>query len=661
MRVNSWLSRWAVAPGLLLVVFIALALGIVPLLVGTPAGDAPGVRLVVGLAPVVGVALLVLVLWGARRAPGGESLTWEPALDAQEELERIREAVQAQSEGVAIFNRADHLVYWNTRFTDFYPRPAREMRLGMSFEDLLRLQIREGENRSTTGREEDWVAERLEGRRRPDHSWIRQLIDQRWVRIYERRTEHEGTIVVVADVTPLMRAQHELAIARDEARLARLRLEEAIEALPAGFELWDENDRLVLCNSLLREQYPLLAPHLKIGAQFVDLARASMKQAGTALSPAAEASWLAERIARRSQVSEPIMNFSHENGRWRRIYERRTPSGHTVGIRLDITDLMERERELVEINTRLTSHEARLLDTLAMAAAPILTVDLQGQIVSANRATTVLFGYESDELARLNMVKLFGDSRRVLHERQLVQFLGADLPPQSKVEREVFARHRNGGTLALHLSIAPIAAVGSREFVIVVTDLSERKRYEDELRRLSDQLASLSTKDDLTGVSNRRLFEQRLQAEWGRSQRRHHPLSLLLIDIDDFKSYAEHHGRDTADRRLREIAQVIQRTIRRSGEFVARYGGEEFVILLPNTDARGAQVVARRCQSLVAAAQFARNTPAGPPLMSVSIGLAALIAPRLAEAIVLVDAADAALIQARRRGGNLIEVAPLAV
>jgi len=102
----------------------------------------------------------------------------------------------------------------------------------------------------------------------------------------------------------------------------------------------------------------------------------------------------------------------------------------------------------------------------------------------------------------------------------------------------------------------------------------------------------LSMLDQLTELPNRRSFENRLNAEWGRALREQTPTSILMIDVDNFKKYNDTHGHQQGDVALQEIAKVLQQSLKRPSDFIARWGGEEFIILLPNTDSFGALEIA---------------------------------------------------------------------
>ncbi|HQX61598.1 MAG: diguanylate cyclase [Rhodoferax sp.] len=170
------------------------------------------------------------------------------------------------------------------------------------------------------------------------------------------------------------------------------------------------------------------------------------------------------------------------------------------------------------------------------------------------------------------------------------------------------------------------------------------------LERANEQLMRLSTTDGLTGIANRRLFDQTLQTEWQRCARNHSPLSLLMIDIDHFKRYNDMYGHQTGDECLRQVARILVMCAKRSGELVARYGGEEFAILLPGTDAADAMVIARRCIQELASARIPHADSPVSPWLSVSIGVAGMVASPSETRATLVMQADSAMYCAKKAG-----------
>jgi diguanylate cyclase (GGDEF)-like protein len=185
-----------------------------------------------------------------------------------------------------------------------------------------------------------------------------------------------------------------------------------------------------------------------------------------------------------------------------------------------------------------------------------------------------------------------------------------------------------------------------------------RVRTQVTLKEHTHLLESLAFLDGLTGIANRRQFDQVLEKEWRRMLRRNAPLSLLLIDIDHFKSFNDHYGHGAGDDCLRLVAQTIAGVIRRPGDLAARYGGEEFAVILPETDEKGAHAVA---ETMRAAINMLKHPHAMSPVadhITVSIGTASGI-PSLDETEKgLVNAADRALYRAKTAGRNQVCVEP---
>jgi diguanylate cyclase (GGDEF)-like protein/PAS domain S-box-containing protein len=130
-------------------------------------------------------------------------------------------------------------------------------------------------------------------------------------------------------------------------------------------------------------------------------------------------------------------------------------------------------------------------------------------------------------------------------------------------------------------------------YIAFIRDITEQKRHEDRLASEYKELAASASLDELTGIANRRVFNQVLQKEGMRHSHRARDLSLLLLDVDLFKQYNDHYGHIPGDICLTRVAETLQRILRRETDLVARYGGEEFVILLPMTDACGAEMIAQ--------------------------------------------------------------------
>jgi diguanylate cyclase (GGDEF)-like protein len=177
------------------------------------------------------------------------------------------------------------------------------------------------------------------------------------------------------------------------------------------------------------------------------------------------------------------------------------------------------------------------------------------------------------------------------------------------------------------------------------------------------ELAVLATTDSLTGLANRRSFDKQIETEWLRASREGTPLSLLLIDVDQFKSYNDIYGHQAGDECLRAVADVLSRAARRPGDLVARYGGEEVAVLLPDTDDAGAATVAEniRAQVEALALRHSANPPSG--IVTISIGSATLVpaherSPGGTREIIAL--ADNALYRSKQDGRNRVSVAKAA-
>jgi diguanylate cyclase (GGDEF)-like protein/PAS domain S-box-containing protein len=185
-------------------------------------------------------------------------------------------------------------------------------------------------------------------------------------------------------------------------------------------------------------------------------------------------------------------------------------------------------------------------------------------------------------------------------------------------------------------------------------DITERKRTEEKLMSLQKELEDLSYLDGLTGVANRRKFDAVLRKEWGEARHNTQPLSLIMIDVDFFKRYNDHHGHIEGDDCLRRIAKALASAANRPRDFFARYGGEEFVLVLPSSDENAAAAVAQRCRRAVLKAQIVHgNSPLGQ-LITVSMGLGTVVPNATDDASEFIDLVDRRLYKAKNAGRNQI-------
>ena len=185
---------------------------------------------------------------------------------------------------------------------------------------------------------------------------------------------------------------------------------------------------------------------------------------------------------------------------------------------------------------------------------------------------------------------------------------------------------------------------------------TERKVYQERLELAYDEMERRAATDVLTGLANRRRFEETLNTEWARALRSGDSLALLMLDVDHFKSYNDRFGHQAGDACLRRIAEAIQALEHRPTDLLARYGGEEFAFLLPASDLKGALRVAEATRRCVEELRGHRENPGDFPF-SISIGCAAVRPARDLAAEKLISAADEALYRAKRNGRNRVEAA----
>lgn len=185
--------------------------------------------------------------------------------------------------------------------------------------------------------------------------------------------------------------------------------------------------------------------------------------------------------------------------------------------------------------------------------------------------------------------------------------------------------------------------------------IEQLNKSNDQLQASNQELTQLSHRDALTGLANRRRYEEQLAQEWRRAAREGTCTAMLVVDIDYFKRYNDALGHEAGDRCLQEFAAVLAAATQRPGDLVARYGGEEFVVLLPHTDLAGAETLALVLHQRLADAKLPHpNSPLGPWLTA-SLGVGSLPA-KDHSASDLFNAADEALYAAKSAGRNQVQV-----
>lgn len=180
------------------------------------------------------------------------------------------------------------------------------------------------------------------------------------------------------------------------------------------------------------------------------------------------------------------------------------------------------------------------------------------------------------------------------------------------------------------------------------------RRSQQQLLEANFELQRLNNLDGLTGVSNRKHLNDYIEAEWKRAEREQSPLSVLMVDVDDFKRYNDTYGHLAGDEALKKVAEETKKSAERPADLAARFGGEEFVVVLPATPVAGAVVVGERLRRQVENLRVPHSASSIGGFLTVSVGGASTIPRRGDSCLVLLETADVALYQAKQSGKNRV-------
>jgi len=326
------------------------------------------------------------------------------------------------------------------------------------------------------------------------------------------------------------------------------------------------------------------------------------------------------------------------------------------GIARNVTTLRRAEIAIKET----MRHLSQIVDG---SPIPTFVIDAAHRVTHWNRACENLTGSSRTEvLGQTDAWRRFYSKHRPLLADLVVsgssddeiaehhqKFSRSDLISEA-IEAEAFFTRVGEDGRWLHLTAAPL-----RDSEMKLTGAIQTLQDITDQRRAQAALETLASHDGLTGIPNRRCFDETIQLEWDRRSRHSRCLSLLILDIDHFKAYNDAYGHPTGDRCLQEIAAALEGLLLRPHDTVARYGGEEFAMILPGSDAAGAVVVAKRILERIAELAIPHCDEEGG-LVTISIGISTSQTRSDVSLEGLIASADEALYKAKEGGRNRFEV-----
>lgn len=285
------------------------------------------------------------------------------------------------------------------------------------------------------------------------------------------------------------------------------------------------------------------------------------------------------------------------------------------------------------------------------------TIVMREPLVQSHLGSSVAETISYREILRSKSGSFIGPAMLGEEDRQFVFMHIGDYPLQLSVAippAEIYSEWRRT-VFVLGSVVICLCAVTALLTWLFGRELTQRRRSEEQTAALNLELERLAATDALTGLSNRRRFDEVLAREWRRAVRTRRPLSLILLDADHFKGFNDRYGHQRGDEALKLIAQSIEAAIDSTHDIACRIGGEEFAVVLPDTDTAGAVIVANRIRESISGwkVPHAAN-PHG--VLTVSLGLAEIPQTPASEPVALIAAADRGLYEAKARGRDQVRV-----
>lgn len=323
---------------------------------------------------------------------------------------------------------------------------------------------------------------------------------------------------------------------------------------------------------------------------------------------------------------------------------------------VQIQDISERKREEEEVRNAyeaLRKSEEMYRVIIEHSYDMISKHDRTGAFLYVSPASRKLIGYEPEELIGKNVCELF-------HPEDLPALRNAltVLELRNDLSFTAYRIRRKDGSYVWFETTGTVLRRDDGEFgemLCTSRDISTRKQLEHQLLQTNELLQKISSIDALTGVANRRSFDESYVREWRQAMRYANPLSVILVDIDYFKKFNDTYGHQEGDLCLTRVAEALRKTVKRHGDLIARYGGEEFVIVLPNTESVGARIVAEQLRTEIERLSIPHKCSDVSFFVTASLGTATIVPTPDLTRHDLILRADKALYQAKKNGRNQVQ------
>jgi diguanylate cyclase (GGDEF)-like protein/PAS domain S-box-containing protein len=319
-------------------------------------------------------------------------------------------------------------------------------------------------------------------------------------------------------------------------------------------------------------------------------------------------------------------------------------------LRMNQAALESQNENLRVMKAELQLSKERYFDLYDLAPVGYCTISDQGAIQETNLTAATLLGMTRSELIDQPFSRFIVDADQEIYANYWYRlFQNGKLPTCDLRIVKMNETH-----LWVHLTATLSQDAEGHPIRLVMSDITDSKLAQKALEEVNQKLEALSNIDGLTGIPNRRHFNERLMFEYDRLSRSRGELSIILIDIDHFKDYNDCYGHVAGDDCLRHVARAIEKGMSRSADFCARYGGEEFICILPETGRDGADLIAERIRCNVEELGIKHKKSKTAKFVTISSGVATIRHSPYETAVDCVNKADNALYLSKKNGRNRI-------